>query len=78
MPARARRGVLRQVDGAQQPEGQGDRHRDHRADEERAPEERHRAEAGTRIARVDHLRAPMRAEQEVGRGHAREEAARFP
>ncbi|KAK0338715.1 hypothetical protein LTR94_037450, partial [Friedmanniomyces endolithicus] len=69
--------ILGEVDGAEQPQGDRHRHRDDRADEERPPEQRHRTQAGARIARVDDLRAPVRAEQEIADRHDTEEARAF-
>ena len=62
-----------EVDRAHQAERNGDGHGDDRADEDRAPEERNRAE-GILLAREHcRLRAPLRTEQELyGRNHAEE------
>ena len=74
-----RRRVLGQIDRRQQADRPRDRHRDH-GDQQRAGEQRHRAEAARRADLVGAdrgLRAPLQAEQEVRDRHALEEPDRF-
>ncbi len=71
--------VLGEVDRGQQAERHRDRHRDH-GDQQRAGEQRHRAEAAGRgdlIGADRGLRAPLEAEQELADRHLLEEADRF-